>query len=97
MYEAGFVEYLVRPATSYVKRRCYVDTADTGADYLCGIVYDETEVGNYIVDVLYTTRPVESRKPPLPKCFANMVWQIASWKQTTADAYTRTTWNVNAD
>ena len=67
MYEAGFVEYIIRPATAYVKRRCYVDTADTGADYLCAIVYDETEVGNYVVDVLYTTRPVEYTQTALAK------------------------------
>ena len=67
MYEAGFVEYLIRPATQRLKRRCYVDTADTGADYLCAIVYDETEIGNYIVDVLYTTRPVEYTEPALAK------------------------------
>lgn len=67
MYESGFVEYLIRPATKYVKRKCYVDTADTGADYLCAIVYDETDVGNYIVDVLYTTRPVEYTEPALAK------------------------------
>lgn len=67
MYEAGFVEYTIRPATKYLKRRCYVDTADTGADYLCAIVYDETDVGNYIVDVLYTQRPVEYTEPALAK------------------------------
>lgn len=67
MYESGFVEYLIRPATKYVKRKCYVDTADTGADYLCAIIYDETDVGNYIVDVLYTTRPVEYTEPALAK------------------------------
>lgn len=67
MYEAGFVEYTIRPATKYLKRRCYVDTADTGADYLCAIIYDETDIGNYIVDVLYTQRPVEYTEPALAK------------------------------
>lgn len=67
MYESGFVEYQIRPATKYLKRRCYVDTADTGSDYLCAIVYDETDIGNYIVDVLYTTRPVEYTEPALAK------------------------------
>lgn len=67
MYENGFVEYEIRPATKDCVRKCYVDTADTGADYLCAIVYDETEVGNYIVDVLYTTRPVEYTEPALAK------------------------------
>ena len=67
MYEAGFVEYDIRPATKHLMRKCYVDTADTGADYLCAIVYDETDVGNYIVDVLYTARPVEYTEPALAR------------------------------
>ena len=67
MYEAGFVEYEIRPATQYCVRKAYVDVADTGKDYLCAIIYDETEHGNYIVDVLYTTRPVEYTEPALAK------------------------------
>lgn len=67
MYESGFVEYEIRPATQYCIRKAYVDVADTGADYLCAIIYDETEHGNYIVDVLYTTRPVEYTEPALAK------------------------------
>lgn len=59
MYEAGFREYAIKPATQYTLRKAYVDTADTGADYLCAIIYDETETANYIVDVLYTQRPME--------------------------------------
>jgi predicted phage terminase large subunit-like protein len=67
MYELGFVEYEIKPATKYTLRKCYVDTADTGADFLCAIVYDETEIGNYVRDVLYTTRPVEYTEPALAK------------------------------
>lgn len=67
MYENGFVEYSIRPASKYVKRRCYVDVADTGADFLCAIVYDETETCNYVVDVLYTSKPVEYTQTALAK------------------------------
>lgn len=67
MYEQGFAEYSIKPATQYCVRKAYVDTADTGADYLCAIVYDETEVGNYIVDVFYTQRPMEYTEPALAK------------------------------
>lgn len=59
MYSFGFQTYEIRPATQRCTRRAYVDTADTGADYLCAIVYDETEIGNFIVDVLYTQKPME--------------------------------------
>lgn len=65
MYDTGFKEYQMRPASSYCVRKAYVDTADTGADYLCAIVYDETEIGNYIVDVLYTQKPMEYTEPAL--------------------------------
>lgn len=58
MYERGFREYDLRPAGKAV-RKCYIDTADTGGDFLCAIVYDETAEGNYIVDVLYTDKPME--------------------------------------
>ena len=65
MYDRGFQEYEYRPAAERVTRKAYVDSADTGADYLCAIVYDETETGNYIVDVLYTQRPMEYTEPAL--------------------------------
>lgn len=67
MYDVGFAEYQTRPATSYCIRKAYVDTADTGADYLCAIVYDETEIGNYLVDVLYTQKPMEYTETALAR------------------------------
>ncbi|GHT09111.1 terminase [Bacteroidia bacterium] len=65
MYENGFVEYGIKPASQYCIRKAYVDTADTGADYLCAIIYDETEIGNYLVDVMYTQKPMEYTEPAL--------------------------------
>ena len=67
MYESGFSEYITRSATMRCKRKAYVDTADTGTDYLCAIIYDETEIANYIVDVLYTARAMEYTEPALAK------------------------------
>ncbi|MCM1168803.1 MAG: phage terminase large subunit [Bacteroides sp.] len=67
MYESGFSEYITRPATMRCRRKAYVDTADTGDDYLCAIIYDETEVANYIVDVFYTSRSMEYTEPELAK------------------------------
>lgn len=37
----------------------YCDTADTGDDYLCSIVYGEIGKEAYILDVLYTKEPME--------------------------------------
>ena len=67
MYESGFTEYEIVPKTNYCIRKAYVDTADTGADYLCAIIYDETETGNYIIDMLYTQKPMEYTEPALAK------------------------------
>lgn len=67
MYDTGFTEYQVRPATKYCVRKAYVDTADTGLDYLCAIIYDETEIGNYLVDILYTQKPMEYTEPELAR------------------------------
>ncbi|WP_346320778.1 phage terminase large subunit [Chitinophaga sp. YIM B06452] len=36
-----------------------IDTADTGSDYLCGIVYSPTPSGYYVRDVIYTTEGME--------------------------------------
>lgn len=54
-----FKTYTVLPPTQRKKLKAYVDTADTGSDYLCAIIYYETEIGNFIVDVLFTQRPME--------------------------------------
>jgi predicted phage terminase large subunit-like protein len=59
MYENGFTEYTLKPASKYTARKAYVDAADTGADYLCAIIYDETETANYIIDLIYTQKPME--------------------------------------
>jgi len=43
--------------------RAYIDTADEGKDYLCGIVYGVHEGYAYILDVLYTTAGMEVTEP----------------------------------
>jgi predicted phage terminase large subunit-like protein len=59
MYENPFKEYEIIPATRRHKRKNYTDTADTGEDYLCSIDYAETEIGNFVLDVLYTQKSME--------------------------------------
>lgn len=54
-----FKLYEVIPHTSYYKRKNYTDTADDGADYLCSIDYLETEIGNFVLNVLYTDKNME--------------------------------------
>ncbi len=43
--------------------RCYIDTADTGGDYLCAIIYGEYNHEAYILDVYYTKDPMEITEP----------------------------------
>lgn len=59
MYERGFTTYTTVPVTRKRKVKTYIDTADTGKDYLCCIIYVETEIGNFILDVYYTQAPME--------------------------------------
>ena len=59
LYEQDWHLYDIIPPQRTSTIKCYIDTADTGADYLCAIVYNETPTGNYILDVLYTQRAME--------------------------------------
>lgn len=48
----------------------YTDTADTGDDYLCSIVYGVTfDNEAYVLDVLYTKAPMEETEPDTAKMF----------------------------
>lgn len=53
----------------------YIDTADTGADYLCCIVYGRTFADEaYVLDVVYTKQPMEITEPQTAKALkANRV------------------------
>lgn len=56
-----FKTYDEIPRVPDAKRKLcnYTDTADTGADYLCSICYEELPEGNFVTDVLYTKKPME--------------------------------------
>jgi predicted phage terminase large subunit-like protein len=63
MYESPFKEYDIIPAAVKKIRKNYTDTADTGTDYLCSIDYIETDTANYVLDILYTQKPMEYTEP----------------------------------
>lgn len=65
MYQE-FRTYETLPVGSY-RIKCYCDTADTGADYLCAIVYAEFETALYVLDVLFTDKPMEYTEPTLAR------------------------------
>lgn len=49
------------------QRWCYVDTADTGSDYLCAICFINTPETVYVTDILYTQDPMEKTEVLLAK------------------------------
>ena len=55
----SFATYDLPPNALAARRMCYIDTADTGADYLCAIAADVVEGEGYVLDVLYTDAPME--------------------------------------
>lgn len=57
MYD-DFRTYRIIPNEEKILRKQYIDTADTGSDFLCSIIYDETKTGIYIIDVVYTDMPM---------------------------------------
>lgn len=49
--------------------KSYTDTADEGSDYLCSIVYGVYQKEAYILDVLYTKKPMEITEPQTAAMF----------------------------
>jgi predicted phage terminase large subunit-like protein len=58
MYTA-FKTYKSIPLVKDYIVKAYVDTADEGDDFLCSIVYAVTEIGIFILDVIYTQEGME--------------------------------------
>jgi predicted phage terminase large subunit-like protein len=59
-------------------RKAYIDTADTGADFLCAIYYNEYEDGCYVTEVLYTDKPMEYTEPETAKAIIRNNTQIVT-------------------
>ena len=78
MYDRDFRTYEELPFTHKRTRKAYCDTADTGSDYLCSIIYDETETANYIVDVYFTTKPIEVTMQEVAKRFTHFGVELAN-------------------
>lgn len=58
--------------SKYKKIWAYCDTADTGADYLCSIVFGETEDKTAeVLDVIYTQEPMEYTEKAVAKQYAD--------------------------
>ena len=51
----------------FEKIQSYTDTADTGSDYLCSIIYGIYQKEAYILDVIYTNESMEITEPLVAK------------------------------
>lgn len=73
MYPGGFEEYAPEELDQYkpseVRTLSYTDTADTGADSLCSIVFTDTPEFIYVKDVVYTQEPMEVTEPLTARTF----------------------------
>lgn len=78
MYDRPFREYDELLFTRQRTRKAYIDTADTGSDFLCAIIYDETETANYIVDVYFTTKGMETTEPETARRLTKYAVEIAN-------------------
>lgn len=65
-----FKTYKEIPYTNRAIRKNYTDTADTGKDKLCSIDYLDTEIGNFILNILYTDAPMEVTEPEVATMLA---------------------------
>ena len=61
--------------------RAYTDTADTGADYLCCIIYGRTFADEaYVLDVLYTKEPMEVTEPATSRALERNSTNVARFE-----------------
>ena len=75
LYE-HLVTYEQKP--NFIRIEAVCDTADTGSDYLCSIVYGKTEDKMaYILDVIYTKESMETTEQKVAKQFTDYNVSIA--------------------
>jgi predicted phage terminase large subunit-like protein len=66
-------EYRELPA-GMSRIKAVIDTADTGDDYLCCIIYRPFLTGYYILDVLYTSEGMETTEPETARFLSK--WEV---------------------
>lgn len=77
LYEA-FRTYSERPISKVERVKAYIDTADTGADFLCSIVYLEHPSALYVLDVIYTQKPMEETERSVARQLTRYGVQLAN-------------------
>ena len=72
-----FKTYVDLPKEKMVKIASYCDTADTGDDFLCNIVYADCKDSAYILDVIYTKEAMEITEPMVAEAYKKFNVNIA--------------------
>lgn len=78
LYDRPFRDWEVIPATRRRVVKNYTDTADEGGDFLCSITYVETEEAIYILDVIYTQKPMETTEQMVAESITKHSVQVAN-------------------
>ena len=72
-----FKTYVDLPKEKIVKIASYCDTADTGEDFLCNIIYADCKESAYILDVIYTKEAMEITEPLVAEAYKKFNVNIA--------------------
>lgn len=72
-----FKTYVDLPKEKIVKIVSYCDTADTGEDFLCNIIYADCKDSAYILDVIYTKEAMEITEPMVAEAYKKFNVNVA--------------------
>jgi len=72
-----FKTYVDLPKEKIVKIASYCDTADTGDDFLCNIIYADCKDSAYILDVIYTKEAMEITEPMVSEAYKKFNVNVA--------------------
>jgi predicted phage terminase large subunit-like protein len=72
-----FKTYVDLPKEKIVKISAYCDTADTGEDFLCNIIYADCNDSAYILDVIYTKEAMEITEPMVAEAYKKFNVNVA--------------------
>ena len=72
-----FKTYVDLPKEKIVKISAYCDTADTGDDFLCNIIYADCKDSAYILDVIYTKEAMEITEPLVSEAYKKFNVNVA--------------------
>lgn len=72
-----FKTYVDLPKEKIVKISAYCDTADTGDDFLCNIIYADCKDSAYILDIIYTKEAMEITEPLVAEAYKKFNVNVA--------------------